>query len=72
MRDILARLSGSDPDELRGLFGAEDVHAAGHEAQARGWCQTPPDHAALTRLAVTLGTRRRLRKAFTGARRESE
>jgi hypothetical protein len=69
MGDIEALLAGSDPGEPRRLFAAEGVPAGGHEAQAREWCQTSPDHAALMRLAVTLSARRRLRKAVISARR---
>jgi hypothetical protein len=61
MKDIMALLSGTDPDQPGGPFAADDVRAARHEAQAREWCQTPPDHAALQWLAVTLGARRRPR-----------
>jgi hypothetical protein len=57
MRDIAALLSGSDPGEPGRLFAADGGHAGGLAAQAREWCQTPPDHAALTWLAVTLGAR---------------
>ncbi|MBV9382013.1 MAG: hypothetical protein JOY82_22150 [Streptosporangiaceae bacterium] len=70
MADIAALLSGSDPDEPGRLFATEGVHAGGHAAQAREWCQTPPDHAALKWLAVTLATRRRPRKTVIGAGRD--
>jgi hypothetical protein len=65
MRGIAALLFDSDPGEPRGLFGPEDVPVGGGlDAQAREWCQTPPGHAALKRLGVTLDAKRRpLRKA---------
>jgi hypothetical protein len=71
MGDIAALLSGSVPGEPGRLFPPEDARAGGLAAQAREWCQTPPDHAAIERLAVALGARRKLRKAVISTGRDS-
>lgn len=63
MSDIMALLGASTRGEPDGLFPAESAHARGLTAQARDWCRTTPDHDALEWLAVTMGARRRLRKA---------
>lgn len=67
MADIAGLMSGSD---LGRLFAAEGVHAD-QLAQAREWCQAPPDRAAIQWLTVTLGARRRRRVVVPGAGRES-
>ena len=69
MADIARLLSGSDLGEPDRLFAPEGAHAD-RLAEAREWCQTTPDHDAIQWLAVSLGARRRLRKA-AGARRAS-
>jgi hypothetical protein len=65
MADIEGLLFGGDLGEPDMPFAAEGAHTD-RVAQARDWCQTPPDDAAIQWLAATLGTRRRLGKAARG------
>jgi predicted secreted protein len=51
MRYIAELLSSRVPDERGDKLAA----------QPGDWCQTPPDRAALERLAETLGAKRKLR-----------
>jgi hypothetical protein len=68
MADMERLLSGSDLGQPDRLFAPEGAHAD-RLAEARGWCQTTPDHDAIQWLAASLGAKRRLRKA-TDARRD--
>jgi hypothetical protein len=69
MADIARLLSGSDPGKPDRLFAPEGGHGD-RLAESREWCQTTPDHDVIEWLAVSLGARRRLRKA-PGGRRDS-
>jgi hypothetical protein len=55
MKDIVALLSGDDRGKA---IPMPDAPAGGIAAQAREWCQTPPDHTALEHLAAMLGAGR--------------
>jgi hypothetical protein len=55
MRDIATLLFGTGPDSV---FPEEGARSGELAAEAREWCQTPPDHAALERLALTFRANR--------------
>ena len=57
MRDVAARLLGREAGRLLDLLVPEDDRGRGdgpgtRVAEAGQWCQTPPGHGAISRLAL--------------------